>query len=94
MEANYLDGLIGLHPKGRNLRISHLSFADDVMIFYDVKPRSLEEIINTLEEFSAFSSLSMSKEKSALFTAGLNPAETFESSSFGFLTGSLPIRYL
>lgn len=26
-------GLVGLHPKGKNPRISHLAFADDVMIF-------------------------------------------------------------
>ncbi|KAL1192363.1 Secreted RxLR effector protein 78 [Cardamine amara subsp. amara] len=87
-------GLIGLHPKGRNPKISHLAFADDVMIFFDGKTLSLHNISEALQEFQNLSGLAMNKEKSALYTADLNPMETTLISSFGFQSGSLPFRYL
>lgn len=64
------------------------------MIFFDGKRRSLQNISATLEEFQHLSGLAMTKQKSALYTAGLNHLEVSSISSLGFQNGSLPFRYL
>lgn len=94
LSSKYADGAIGYHPLGRNPQISHLAFADDVMLFFDGKVSSLQAITSTLDRFQALSGLSMNKEKTSLFYAGLNQIEAASLSQLGFNLGSLPIRYL
>ena len=87
-------GWISYHPNTADLQISHLMFADDVMIFFDGICSSLHGITECLEDFASWSGLEMNKEKNELFIAGLDPQEAAAISRFGFTTGSLPIRYL
>lgn len=35
LNANFRAGLIGLHPHAASPMVTHLSFADDIMIFFD-----------------------------------------------------------
>lgn len=41
----------GYHPKCQNLGLTHLSFADDIMVLTDGKVRSVEGIVKVFDEF-------------------------------------------
>lgn len=69
-------------------------FADDVMIFFYGGSASLHAITETLDDFAGWSGLHVNKDKSELFVAGLNELEAVEVTSYDFLIGKLPIRYL
>lgn len=87
----YTDGSIGYHPQTSELQTTHLSFADDLMIFSDGTENSVKCIAETLEDFALWSGLRMNKSKTELYTAGLNNGETLNISRLGFNMGSMPI---
>lgn len=94
LHSRYASGYITYHPRTASLEISHLMFADDVMIFFDGSSSSLHGIYETLEDFAGWSGLHMNREKTQLFHAGLSELECIVLASYGFTIGSLPIRYL
>lgn len=94
LRSRYNSGYIRYHPKTEDLGISHLMFADDVMVFFDGGSSSLHGITETLDDFAGWSGLAMNKEKTELFHAGLSQEETNELNVYSFSHGSLPIRYL
>lgn len=94
LKSRYESGYIRYHPNAEPIDISHLMFADDVMVFYDGSNSSLHGISETLDDFSSWSGLEINQSKSELFTAGLDQLETNTSMNYGFLMGSLPICYL
>lgn len=94
LNQRFLNGSIGFHPLGRNPAISHLAFADDIMIFFDGSSSSLQGITDSLEDFHLLSGLELNRGKTSIFHAGLNQQEAKIISHFGFQHGSLPIKYL
>lgn len=94
LESQFNAGAIGYHPKARDMKISHLAFADDLMVFFDGKQDSLEGLINTLDVFHWLSGLEMNWEKSAIYLAGLNVEEAEGIAEFGFNKGTFPFIYL
>ena len=94
LAARYESGLIGYHPKTEQLKISHLMFADDVMLFFDGSGNSLHGISECLDDFASWSGLQMNMSKTELFTSGLDQRETATMASYGFTSGTLPIWYL
>ncbi|XP_056848360.1 uncharacterized protein LOC130498784 [Raphanus sativus] len=94
LTARYDAGLIGYHPRTEHLRISHLMFADDVMVFFDGSSNSLHGIAECLDDFASWSGLHTNPSKTEIFTAGLDHCETEAIISYGFPTGQFPIRYL
>lgn len=68
--SRYDEGSIGYHPRTENLTISHLMFADDVMIFFDGSGNSLHGISECLDGFASWSGLHMNNTKTEIFTAG------------------------
>lgn len=92
--SRYSSGYIFYHPKTSNLNISHLMFADDVMIFFDGGSSSLHGINETLDDFAGWSGLNMNRDKTELFLAGVNEVESQAIANYGFTKASLPIRYL
>lgn len=92
LRSRYNSGYIKYHPKTENLGISHLMFADDVMMFFDGGSSSLHGIAETLDDFASWSGLSMNKDKTQLFHAGLSQEDTSLLNAYGFSHGSLPIR--
>ncbi|XP_024004020.1 uncharacterized protein LOC112081493 [Eutrema salsugineum] len=94
LNARFDSGSIGYHPLARNPKISHLAFADDIIILFDGSANSLQGISSSLDQFQSLSGLGMNKDKTDLFSAGLNPDEAESLNMFGFRKGSLPIRYL
>lgn len=88
-------GLVGYHPRCKNILLTHLSFADDLMVFTDGTKRSIEGILRVLDDFAAISGLKISLEKSTLYTAGTTQNEEEDIlSTFPLASGQLPVRYL
>lgn len=85
-------GKIRYHPKCKNLDLTHLCFADDLMIFADGTKHSIEGILRVFEEFDKISGLKISMGKSTLFMARIVREE--EIARHGFTTGKLLVRYL
>lgn len=94
LNREYNNANIGFHPLASDPHVSHLAFADDIMVFFDGEENSLRNITSVLDNFHLWSGLQMNKDKTELFTAGLNHEEATTLSSIGFSFGSLPVRYL
>lgn len=94
LHSRYDSGYISYHPKTSTLEISHLMFADDVMVFFDGSSSSLHGFYETLDDFAGWSGLRMNREKTQLFHAGLSSSKNAAITSYGFPIGSLPVRYL
>lgn len=62
----------GYHPRCKNVGLTHLSFADDIMVLTDGKVRSVEGIIKVFDDFARFSGLKISLEKSTIYFAGVS----------------------
>ena len=87
-------GYIHYHPRTAELKVTHLMFADDVMIFFDGGSSSLHGVNEALDDFASWSGLRINAAKTQLFKAGVNQIESNAMDSYGFTAGSLPIRYL
>lgn len=55
------------HPRCQALSLTHLCFADDLMIFVEGSKESIEGALSVFEEFTKWSGLSISIEKSTLY---------------------------
>lgn len=90
-----LDRRYGYHPYCKELTLTHLCFADDVLVFSDGKKSSIEGILDVFDEFARMSGLCISLEKSTLFLAGVKEDVSAEIlDQFPFAAGDLPVRYL
>lgn len=89
------EGRLGYHPYCKDLSLTHLCFADDVIVFSDGKKKSIEGILEVFQEFAKISGLNISLEKSTLFLAGVKEDDSANIlDQFPFEAGSLPVRYL
>lgn len=66
------------HPKWKSLKISHLSFADDVLLFFKGIKETVGNIHAIILQFTKITGLSISTGKSFLVTVGLNIEEAEE----------------
>ncbi|KAG7536677.1 Reverse transcriptase domain [Arabidopsis suecica] len=94
LHSRFIQGYINYHPKTSGLSISHLMFADDVMIFFYGSEASLHGINEALDDFASWSGLHMNRDKTQLFHAGLNLLKSSAIARHGFPVAALPIRYL
>lgn len=89
------DRHVGYHPRCKNAVLTHLCFADDIMVFTDGQKRSVEGILRVFEEFEKLSGLKISVEKSTLYMAGISlENQNAILENFPFAAGQLPVRYL
>ena len=83
------------HPKCNAPLVTHLSFADDVLVFFDGSSASISGIIQILDDFKAGSGLGINKQKSALLIDGGDFVRTRSlAAHFDLVQGALPVRYL
>lgn len=85
----------GYHPYCSALGLTHLSFADDILVFSNGSPSSLRGILQVMCDFASSSGLHINVAKSSIYAAGrgrdqLGAAATVE----GIKMEALPIRYL
>jgi len=83
------------HPLCLSPRLTHLAFADDLLVFSDGSHSSLLGISEILRLFHSFSGLDMNPAKSELFLGGFDDVEaTMVSDLLEVRLGSFPTRYL
>ncbi|XP_059639650.1 uncharacterized protein LOC132282031 [Cornus florida] len=79
----------------RNLAISHLIFADDLLLFSHGDLGSISTLKNAIDNFAALSGLSINHSKSNFFIAGINNIQVESIKNLlGFECGILPFKYL
>lgn len=84
-----------LHPRCQTLSLTHLCFADDLMVFVEGTKSSIEGVLSVFEGFTQWSGLSISIEKSTVYMAGVQADEKGRIlRNFPFAEGVLPVRYL
>lgn len=83
------------HPRCKSLYLTHLCFADDLMVFVEGSKHSIEGAISVFDEFSTWSGLNITIEKSTVYMVGV-PEHTRISilEKFPFAEGELPVRYI
>jgi len=83
------------HPKCCKLKISHLAFADDLMLFARGDTPSICILMNCLKEFERLSGLQANPLKSSFVPAGIDGLNLqLFSDITGFTHGAMPFRYL
>lgn len=91
----YRRGAYKFHPKCEPLRISHLAFADDLMVFARGDLSSVKTVWEAIQRFGKASGLHVNNLKSDIFLAGVDEELKQEILTFtGFSKGQLPFRYL
>ena len=84
-----------LHMRSQSLELTHLCFADDLMVFVEGSKASTEGALEVFDEFAVWSGLSISLEKSSIFMAGIIEGERGRIlANFPFAEGVLPVHYL
>ncbi|GFZ21539.1 hypothetical protein Acr_29g0007010 [Actinidia rufa] len=82
------------HPKCGGLKITHLAFADDLVLFSRGDPKSVSMLMEHLNHFGDCSGLKVSFAKSSLFAAGINSSDMEAIKDITkFSQGSFPFRY-
>ncbi|XP_020258907.1 uncharacterized protein LOC109835341 [Asparagus officinalis] len=89
------DGEFKFHPKCGSLKISHLIFADDLLLFSKGDVKSVLKIYQCVKKFGAISGLEANLTKCSIFYGGVD--DTIKNEIYnhiGFPEGVLPFRYL
>lgn len=83
------------HPQCASLSLTHLCFADDLMVFVEGSKDSVEGVMAVFDEFSHWSGLHISLVKSKVYMAGVSEEmRTAILQNFPFAEGKLPVSYL
>lgn len=67
LDRGAVNNVFGLHPRCNGPLITHISFADDVLLFFDGTDRSLQRLLGIMEDFNNCSGLGINKSKTAVF---------------------------
>jgi hypothetical protein len=83
------------HPKCSTLQLTHLCFADDMLLFYEASVSSIKVVKAALLEFEQLSGLRAIPSKSYCFCAGLSSRmKAILMAELQLEEGQFPIRYL
>ena len=77
LDAAVVHGVFKYHPKCKKTQLTHLCFADDLLIFSKGQLESIVGIQNVMNAFYKFSGLQLNNSKSELFFTGIR-GETLE----------------
>lgn len=89
------DGRFRYHHHCKESKLTHLCFADDLLIFCDGDTQSIKNILNIIEQFTEVSGLAINISKTSFFTCGITrPVINQIVSKTGLTHGLLPVRYL
>ncbi|XP_020261317.1 uncharacterized protein LOC109837465 [Asparagus officinalis] len=83
------------HPRCGKFSITHLIFADDLLLFARGDMYSVNKLQQCFREFSAVSGLEANSNKCSIFFGGVDVStKTAIINSLGYPEGAMPIRYL
>ncbi|GJX98275.1 RNA-directed DNA polymerase, eukaryota, reverse transcriptase zinc-binding domain protein [Tanacetum coccineum] len=90
------NGLItGVNIKNSTINVSHLFYADDVIITTDWNAKDMDNIIRVLHVFYLASGLKINIHKSNIYGIGVNKDEVLSmASNAGCIAGDIPFNYL
>lgn len=89
------DGIFGYHPGCAGTKLTHLAFADDLLIFIDGTESSLAGVFTVLSQFEKFSGLEVNMSKTSMFSSGLSAQTQLNIlNRFRLRSIQLPVRYL
>ncbi|GKD91967.1 putative RNA-directed DNA polymerase, eukaryota, reverse transcriptase zinc-binding domain protein, partial [Tanacetum coccineum] len=90
------NGLItGVNIKNSTINVSHLFYADDVIITTDWNAKDMDNIIRVLHVFYLASGLKINIHKSNIYGIGVNKDEVLSmASNAGCMAGDVPFNYL
>ena len=75
-------------------KLTHICFADDLMLYCHADTASVSILKSCLDTFSAISGLTINQTKSSLFLSGVDrDTRASISNQLGFQQGVLPVRY-
>ncbi|XP_039049215.1 uncharacterized protein LOC120190158 [Hibiscus syriacus] len=88
-------GVFNYHPKCKKIGLTHLCFADDLLVFYKGSMDSIIGVQAVLDVFYTMSGLRLNASKCELFPVGISAQQCVSIRNItGFKLGSLPVRYL
>ncbi|XP_074267269.1 uncharacterized protein LOC141590593 [Silene latifolia] len=88
MQFNY-------HPLCKQMKLTHLMFADDLLMFCRGNAHSMVLLLRAFSAFSNASGLKMNPQKSCAYFSGVQSGLKHDILSIsGFLEGTLPFKYL
>jgi len=94
-EAAIHNPLFDFHPKCSSLKLTHLCFADDLLIFSTASCDSIKVINDVLEEFEELAGLKENPTKSSVFFGGVSLGIKNDIMNFLHMhERKLPIQYL
>ncbi|CAH9086471.1 unnamed protein product [Cuscuta europaea] len=83
------------HPQCASLGISHIAYADDLILFSRGDTFSIEILVNALKEFGDASGLMVNHDKSNIFMGGIKDNDLREIMALvDFGRGQFPVKYL
>lgn len=89
------EGKFKYHPKCQRSKLTHLCFADDLLIFMDGTAQSVCNVLEVLKDFELKSGLAVNLQKTTMFTTGLKNHEVDQIKALSNLSsGVLPVCYL
>ncbi|XP_019233638.1 PREDICTED: uncharacterized protein LOC109214193 [Nicotiana attenuata] len=89
------DMLFQYHPRCKKLGITHLSFADDLLLFSIGDLTSISTLYQYFSQFSKASGLQANMSKSSVYFGGVNQDVKQQNLNYlGFVQGELPFKYL
>ena len=95
LDAAAMHGVFSYHPKCKKVTLTHLSFADDLLIFSKGNLSSISGIQEVLKTFYAISGLQLNSAKSEIFSTGVSREDLMATQQeTGFKLGVLLVRYL
>jgi len=95
LEVATASPLFSFHPKCKVVRLNHLCFADDLLVFSVANCNSVSAILSALAEFESLLGLRSNPSKSSIFMAGASCEVKQQILSLLYMQeGKLPVRYL
>lgn len=88
-------GELEYHPTCKKVGLTHLAFADDLLIFLKGTPQSLRVVLDIFDRFYGMSGLKLNPRKTELYCGGLSVDEVQALAQLSsFTIGKLSVRYL
>lgn len=87
--------LFQFHPRCRKVGLTHICFADDLLLFTKGNTASIQLVRLILDKFAAVSGLKANPAKSCIYFGGVQQEEKMNIlQSTGMTEGQFPFRYL